>query len=127
MIINYDKKNPVLFSVTKKDFDIQYFRAGKSGGQKGDKTSCACRLVHEASGARGESRNHRSQDQNRKTAFRRLIATKKFKDWMRYQAAVISGKAEAIEKTVDSMMADKHLKVETFQHDKWSEHADSIE
>lgn len=29
----------LLFSITKKDLDIKYFRAGKHGGQKGDKTS----------------------------------------------------------------------------------------
>ena len=63
----------LLFSVTKKDFELQFFRAGGKGGQKQNKTSSACRIVHKASGATGESREQRQQIANKKLAFQRLI------------------------------------------------------
>jgi len=39
-----------LFSLTKKDFDIQTFRAGGKGGQKQNKISSGVRIIHRESG-----------------------------------------------------------------------------
>lgn len=61
-----------LFSLTPKDFEGQTSRAASKGGQHQNKTDSAVRIVHRASGARAESREERSQHQNRRIAFRRL-------------------------------------------------------
>lgn len=50
-------------------------------------------MIHPPSGARGESREERSQWQNKKTAFRRMIETPKFKLWL----AIETGRAFAVE------------------------------
>lgn len=68
-----------ILSVTAADCSWEYFPAGKNGGQNGNKNSTACRVTHVASGARGESREHKSQLQNRKAAFGRMVESQKFK------------------------------------------------
>ena len=110
-----------LISLTKKDFILQVFRTGGHGGQKQNKTSSGVRLIHLASGARGESRKERSQKQNKTLAFRHLVASKKFKIWLKIKAAEVAGDFDGIEKEVDEMMAPKHLKVEEKVDGKWKE------
>jgi len=68
-----------LFSLTKKNFEIQTFRSGGPGGQHQNKTSSGVRIIHKESGAVGESREHKSQLQNKKAAFTRLTESDKFK------------------------------------------------
>src|SRR5713226_5861131 len=78
-----EKEKPgLLFSVTLKDCEVQHFRTGGPGGQKQNKTSSGSRVIHHPSGARGESREERSQPQNTKIAFRRMAESKKFGIWM---------------------------------------------
>ena len=72
----------LLFSVTKKDFEIQTFRSGGKGGQNQNKRDTGVRIVHRESGATGESREERSQAQNKKNAFKRLTESLKFKLWL---------------------------------------------
>ena len=62
-------KKELLFSLTKKDFVVETFRAGGKGGQKQNKTDSGVRIKHPASGAVAESREERSQHQNKKIAF----------------------------------------------------------
>lgn len=69
----------LLFSITKKDLEIQTFRAGGKGGQNQNKRDSGVRVIHKASGARGESREHRGQLENKRAAFRRMTETKEFK------------------------------------------------
>ena len=54
----------LLFRVTMKDCDRQTFRAGGKGGQNQNKRDTGVRIIHRASGAVGESREHRTQGQN---------------------------------------------------------------
>ena len=74
-----------ILSLTKKDFEITHMRAGGPGGQHQNKTSSATRIVHRASGAVAEAREHRSQPQNTKAAFQRLTETLAFKKWLAQQ------------------------------------------
>ena len=76
----------LIFSITLKDCEVQTFRCGGPGGQKQNKTSSGVRVIHRDSGARGESREHRSQLQNKKVAFRRMAETPEFKRWVHYKA-----------------------------------------
>jgi len=109
-----------LFSVTRKDLVIQTFQSGGKGGQHQNKTSSGVRIIHPASGARGESRSERSQKANRDNAFRRLVASKTFKHWQSMVVhEVCSGKT--IDERVDESMESTNLKVEIKQDGKWKE------
>lgn len=57
-----------ILSVTMADCDLQTFSAGGPGGQRQNHVQTGVRIIHRASGARGESREERSQWQNKKLA-----------------------------------------------------------
>ena len=112
----------LLFSVTKKDFKLQFFSAGGPGGQHQNKTASACRITHHDSGAVGESREERSQFQNRRIAFERLVRTPKFQSWHKTEVAKRLGKLADIETQVEASMQSRNLKVEVVGDDKcWVE------
>jgi protein subunit release factor A len=77
----------LLFSITAKDFDIQTFSVGGHGGGGKDTSNSGVRLIHRASGARGEGREARSNTLNRRSAFEKLTKTKVFQDWLKIEAA----------------------------------------
>ncbi|MFA5458606.1 MAG: peptide chain release factor-like protein [Synergistaceae bacterium] len=104
----------LLFSLTKNDFELQFFRAGGKGGQKQNKTSSGCRIIHKESGAVGESREQRQQIANKKLAFQRLIQSPEFQTWHKIKsAAMLSGMGD-IHRKVDEMMDERNLKIEYF-------------
>ena len=102
----------LLFSVTKKDFELQFFRAGGKGGQKQNKTSSACRIIHKASGAIGESREQRQQIANKKLAFQRLVQSKEFQIWHKIKAASVLGGLKDIDKKVEESISEENLQIE---------------
>jgi protein subunit release factor B len=106
----------LLFSLTKKDFEMTVFRCPGKGGQKVNKTSSGVRFYHPASGATGKACDERMQSQNKKLAFERLLATKEFKVWHKAEVARRLGwvkEMEALaEDSVERMMNPKNLKVE---------------
>lgn len=67
-----------VLSVTAADCEMQTFRAGGKGGQNQNKRDTGVRYIHHPSGARGEARDERSQLQNRRLAFRRLVESPAF-------------------------------------------------
>lgn len=75
-----------VLSVTLADCTVQTFRAGGKGGQNQNKRDTGVRIIHPPSGARGESREERSQLQNKKLAFRRMAESPAFRAWVRRQA-----------------------------------------
>ena len=93
---------------------MQFFRAGGKGGQKQNKTSSACRIVHKDSGAVGESREERSQMQNRKIAFERCVQHPLFQSWLKMQTAAILQGYRDLEHKVDEQMKEHLLKVEYY-------------
>ena len=111
-------KRKHLLSVTKKDFDIQTFRAGGKGGQHQNKTDSAVRIIHRDSGAVGLSRNDRSQHRNKKLALERLVKTSKFKLWINRRVHEIEV-GETIEAQVEKEMNPNNLKIEFRENDKW--------
>ena len=114
----------LLFSITQKDLDIQYFRSGGPGGQHQNKTSSACRIVHKASGATGESREERSQAQNKKIAFKRLVENKKFQIWLRVEASARLEGHRDLEHKIEAMVKPPHIKIEVFKDGDWIEEND---
>lgn len=87
-----------ILSVTLKDCEVQTFRSGGPGGQKQNKTDSGARVIHHPSGARGESREERSQLQNKKRAFLRMAETQEFKNWIRIMAGEDARTIAAVER-----------------------------
>ena len=104
-----------ILSVTIKDCEVQTFRSGGKGGQHQNKTESGVRVIHHPSGARGESREERSQLQNKKIAFRRMAESRAFRAWVRLQA----GRQEAIEAEVERAMAPHLIRCEVKRDGKW--------
>lgn len=109
----------LLFSLTKKDFEVEFFCAGGHGGQNMQKNATACRITHPVTKAVGISRDERSQLQNKKKAFERLINTDKFKHWHKVQTAKILGSICDIDKWVENMMNIKNMRFEIKVEGKW--------
>jgi hypothetical protein len=104
------------FSVTLKDCDIQTFRAGGKGGQNQNKRDTGVRIIHRPSGAVGESREERSQLQNKKNAFTRMAQHPKFRIWINRE---LYFRGEPPEKWVEKQMKPANLKVEGKEDGKW--------
>jgi protein subunit release factor B len=117
----------LLFSITRKDFDVQTFRSGGPGGQHQNKTESGVRIIHRESGAVGESRSERSQLTNKRLALQRLVKSPKFKLWHAKKVHELSC-GKSIKEMVDEAMLPKYLKVEVKnQEDKWVEYTDTQE
>ncbi len=102
----------LLFSVTARDFTIQTFRAGGKGGQNQNKVNSGVRLVHKASGARGEARDSRHQARNKRAAFLRLLETPVWEAWHRLESARRLGGVAKAEEATEQAMRPEHLRVE---------------
>lgn len=101
-----NKKKEKVLSLTKKDFEIQHFRAGGKGGQKQNSTDSGSRVIHHPSGARGESREHRQQAQNTKAAFQRMAETRLFKAWVNEQVFELN---KEVEEKVNKQMKEVEI------------------
>lgn len=113
----------LLFSVTLDDCDVQTFRSGGPGGQNQNKRDTGVRIIHRASGARGESREHRTQHQNKRAAFIRMTETKEFKAWLR----IATGREAIIEEQVRKAMDSKNIRTEIKQDGRWVEVDDIVD
>lgn len=109
----------LLFSVTANDCDWSYTRGTGSGGQKRNKTNSAVHCTHKASGAHGYAEDSREQRRNRSTAFERMCATKKFKDWHKLECSRRSGEQAAMEDNVEREL--KKIRVEVKEEGLWKE------
>lgn len=108
-----------LLSVTHADCKMDIFRCPGAGGQKVNKTSSGVRYTHEPSGAVGESCEQRSQDQNRKTAFRRMAETQAFKAWVNVEAMRRSGELKRVQDKVNEQLLNETI-VEVEVDNEWT-------
>ena len=114
-------KNKPLFSVTKKDLRIEFYRASGKGGQNRNKRDTACRITHPESGAVGIGADQRSQEQNKQDAFKRMTDSYKFRQWHAKKVQEVIDQETAAEK-VDKMMDKSNLKVEgKDERGRWTE------
>jgi protein subunit release factor B len=109
------KDHKPILSVTIDDCEVQHFRAGGKGGQHQNKTSSGSRVIHHPSGARAESREERSQLQNTKHAFLRMVRSVTFRVWMNKQLASGPTPEEKTEKDMQS----ENLRVEFREEGRW--------
>lgn len=110
----------LLFSVTLKDCVVQTFRSGGAGGQNQNKRDTGVRIIHRASGARGEARDERSQLQNKKLAFRRMADSEIFKAWVARQSFEYKKIEAAAERWAQEQVDNPELvRTEVFDGGKW--------
>ena len=101
----------ILFSVTKKDFDLHWFSGTGAGGQGRNKLQNSLRLTHRASGAQATGQSNKSRVANQKEAFQGILKHPKFKMW--YNQMVMECLSnETVEEIVEKQMALKNIKVE---------------
>lgn len=103
------KNRKLVFSVTAKDLRIDTFRAGGKGSQNQNKVNSGVRITHDASGAVGESREHRDQLQNKKAAFKRMTESVEFLSWMELQKDIIKGNIKYEESDGKGIFREKDL------------------
>jgi peptide chain release factor 1 len=111
-------KKELLFSITKKDFKIDYFSGTGKGGQYRNKHQNCVRLRHSESGVIVTGQSHRERQANIKEAFNNLVNNPKFKLWHNRKVnEALTGKR--IEDTVKEMMRPENIKVEVKEDGKW--------
>lgn len=116
----------LLFSVTLDDCDVQTFRAGGKGGQNQNKRETGVRIIHRESGAVGEARDERSQLQNKKLAFQRMVKSPKFQFWVHEKRREIET-GKTLEERVEEWMTPENIKTEIKVDGKWTQVSDSTE
>lgn len=109
----------LLFSLTAKDFVVETFRSGGPGGQNQNKVESGVRIKHPDSGAVAESREFRSQYENKQAAFKRLVASPTFKTWHKLECARRTGRLADIEDKVNRAMSPHNLTIEGKKDGRW--------
>lgn len=109
-----------LFSVSIYDCRVDTYRGSGKGGQNRNKRDTAVRVVHEPSRAVGQCEEQRTQWQNKKVAFRRMVETKEFKEWIRMESARLTGEEARIQQRVEREMKKVKAEVKD-ENGKWIE------
>jgi hypothetical protein len=110
----------LLFSVTTNDCEWSYTKGTGAGSQKRNKTSSAVHCHHKPSGARGYSEASRSQLDNKRDAFIKMVETKEFKTWHHMETLRRNGKMAEIDAMVEREL--KKIKIEVHDEDgRWTE------
>ena len=109
----------LLFRVTAKDFEETHIRGSGPGGQHRNKTSTGVRLRHRASGAVAQATEHKSQEQNRREAWRRVRETPEWKTWLRDMMLVAAGR-QTLRERVDEAMREENITTQVLdEHQRW--------
>lgn len=81
-----------IFSLTKKDFRVDFFRGSGAGGQNRNKRDTAVRITHIETGITSECQEERNQEQNKKRAFLKLA--ERLRPYISKKVAEITGQIE---------------------------------
>ncbi len=115
-----DKRERISLA-TKKDFDVSYFCGSGAGGQARNKVASGVQIIHKESGAIGRASDSRSQADNKKKAFERLLETPKMKFWLARELYAIKQK-ETLEETIEKETKPENLRYEIKNAEgKWEE------
>lgn len=101
----------LLFSLTKKDFVVEYYNGTGNGGQNRNKVAVACRIHHPASGAVSACQEERTQKVNRERAFKSLLEKPEFKKWLKLEIARKRGVLREVEERVEKEMRNVKIEV----------------
>lgn len=107
-----------ILSVTIHDCEVQHFRSGGKGGQNQNKRDTGCRVIHHPSGARGESREERSQLQNKRAAFKRMAESPRFKVWLMRE---LGQEMVREQEFADMVIPPEQVKIEVKRNGRWVE------
>lgn len=106
-------KKELMFSITKKDFKIDYFSGKGAGGQHRNKHQNCIRLTHTDSGVTCTGQSSKERSANLREAFTSLTKDQKFKLWLnRRFYEVVEGKT--IDQKVEDDMKPENIKVEYY-------------
>jgi len=97
--------------ISPKDLDVSYFCGSGAGGQARNKVASGVQIIHRETGAIGRASDSRSQADNKKAAFARLLKTPKMKFWISERIYEIRQK-ETLEQTVEKEMSPDNLRFE---------------
>lgn len=104
-------KKELLFSVTRKDFKLDWFSGKGGGGQHRNKHQNCLRLTHIESGATATGQSNKERPANQKEALQNLVNHPKWKLWYASKVnEVLTGKSR--EEKVNESMAEENLLVE---------------
>ena len=106
----------LIFSLTKKDFVIEWYSGHGAGGQKRNKTQNCCRIKHLESKTDAKGTEQRSREQNKKKAFLRLTSDPEFLKWLRIETARqcknFTEEKIDVDKWVEEQLNPENLKIE---------------
>lgn len=109
-----------LLRLTRRDFEVTWFRGSGGGGQHRNKHANCCRIRHPASGVSATGQSSRSREQNKRDAFRALRSHPTFVAWYnRKIAEALDG--ETIAERVERDMRLENLRTEVMTPDGWKE------
>ncbi len=102
----------LLFSVAKNQFVVETSRGSGPGGQNKNRRDTKVVIRHPSSGAVGMAQDERTQEQNKKIAFRRCVESKKFQSWLRLEIAKRAQGEESTTRWLEKNMKESNLQVE---------------
>jgi len=105
--------------LSQKDLNISYFCGSGSGGQARNKVASGVNIIHKESGASGRACDSRSQADNKRAAFERLLKDTKMKFWLAKKLYEIR-QNETLEETVEKDLSPENLKFEIKVNGKWT-------
>ena len=101
----------LLFSITRKDFKIEWFSGTGAGGQYRNKHQNCIRIHHPESGAMVTGQSYRERPSNVKEALKNLVNNPKFKIWHSRRVTEILDK-KTLDQKIEEMMRPENIKVE---------------
>lgn len=106
---NQAKERVTILSL--KDLDVSYFCGSGAGGQARNKVASGVQMRHEESGAIGRASDSRSQHENKKSAFNRLVADPRMKFWLTKKVFELK-QGETLEQSIAQDTRPEKLKYE---------------
>jgi peptide chain release factor 1 len=116
----------LIFSLTKKDFDLTWFSGSGAGGQHRNKHQNCCRIRHPETGIIVTGQSQLDQQSNLREALDGLKRNKRFLAWCQVKCYEIE-QGKTIEQIVDEWMKEENLKIEYKVDGQWTDSAPSVE